>query len=94
MLAGRHDIIGDLARLRNEFVGASNRTDDVLVRLEVLAAAAVSHGMSFAIVIKASGVPRARIEAVAETRAEAVEACASGYERRANGLVMPVENVE
>ncbi len=94
MLAGRHDIIGDLARLRSEFVGATNRDDDVLTRLEVLAAAAVFHGMSYAIVTKASGVPRSRIEAVAETRAGAVEDCAAGYERLASGLVMAIDNAE
>jgi len=94
MLAGRHDIIGDLARLRNEFTGATNQTDDVLSRLEVLAAAAVFHGMSYAIVTKASGIPRRRIEVVAESRDEAVTADAARYERRANGLVMPIENTE
>lgn len=94
MLAGRHDIIGDLARLRNEFVGASNRSDDVLGRLEVLAAAAVFHGMSYAIVTKASGVPRRRIEVVSETQAEAVASCAAGYERLASGLVMPIHTTD
>ena len=90
MLAGRHDIIGDIARLRKDFVGATNEADDVLARLEVLAAAAVLHGMSYAIVTKAGGVPRSRIEAVAEVRADAVTACAAGYERMASGLVMRI----
>lgn len=94
MLAGRHDIIGDLARMRNEFIGAVCRTEDALTRLEVLAAAAVFHGMSYAIVTKASGVPRARIEAVAGTQAEAVADCAAGYERLASGLVMRIEDGE
>ncbi|MDH3302566.1 MAG: hypothetical protein OES24_18870 [Acidimicrobiia bacterium] len=94
MLSGRHDIIGDLARLRNEFVGASNRSDDALSRLEVLAATAVFHGMSYAIVTKASGVPRRRIEVVAETQVDAVASCAAGYERLASGLVMPIERTD
>ena len=92
MLAGRHDIIGDLARLRREFVGATNRTEDALGRLEVLAAAAVLHGMSYAIVTKASGVPRRRIEVVGESQADTVATCAAGYERLASGLVMPIEH--
>ncbi len=91
MLAGRHDIIGDIARLRNQFGGATNEATDVLARLEVLAAAAIVHGMSFAIVTRASGVPRRRIEDVLESRADAVAACAAGYERLASGLVMAIE---
>jgi hypothetical protein len=48
--------------------------------------------MSYAIVVKASGVPRPRIEAVTETQADAVGTCAARYERLASGLVMPISN--
>ena len=88
MLTGRLDIIGDLARLRNQFVGATNQSDDVLNRLEVLAAAAVSLGMSYTIVGKASGIPRPRIDSVIESQSDDVDRCADDYERKPTGTVM------
>lgn len=87
MLSGRGDIIGDLARLRRDFVGAANQTEDLLVRLEVLAAAAVELGMSTTIVGKASGVPPERIAAVLDAQPAGVRRCASDYERRDSGVV-------
>lgn len=87
VLSGRDDIIGDLARLRGEFTGAANQTEDLLSRLEVLAAAAVRLGMSHNIVGKASGIPRERIDAVLDTWPHRVEQWAEAYERSSGGVV-------
>lgn len=87
MLTGRGDIIGDLARLRRDFVGAANQTHDLLSQLEVLAAAAVQLGMSESIVGKASGVPPERIAAVLDAQPTGVRRRADDYERRPSGVV-------
>jgi hypothetical protein len=87
MLIGRGDIVGDLARLRNDFLGAANNADDLLSELELLAAAAVELGMSHTIVGKASGIPRSRIDAVVDARPTRVSRKASGYERHPTGVV-------
>mgnify|MGYP001827742719 CR=1 FL=1 len=81
MLIGRRDIIGDLARLRQEFVGATNEAENQLAQLEVLAAAAVQLGVSHNIVQKASGIPRARIDAVIDAQPAGVRRRAADYER-------------
>lgn len=87
MLSGRGDIIGDLARLRRDFVGAANRTEDLLSQLELLAAAAVELGMSETIVSKASGVPPGRLAAVLDAQPTGVRRRMSSYERRSSGIV-------
>ncbi len=87
MLIGRNDIIGDLARLRNDFTNSVTHTENVLARLEVLAAAPVQLGMSYNIVDKASGIPRDRIQAVLDARPSRVGNEASNYERHPSGVV-------
>ncbi len=87
VLTGRHDIIGDLARLRAEFVGAANEAENRLIRLELLAAAAVELGMSHNIVGKASGIPSQRLDAVLDTQPTGVDRCAAEYERHPSGVV-------
>ncbi len=87
MLAGRHDIIGDLARLRQEFMGAANKAEGHLAQLEVLAAAAVELGMSYNIVGKASGIPRERIDAVLHAQPAGVRRQAADYERHSSGAI-------
>ncbi len=67
VLAGRKDIVGDLARLRRRFLASTDSgADDLLDELELLAATAVALGMSYSIVDKASGIPRERIEVLLE----------------------------
>ena len=87
MFIGRQDIVGDLARLRTEFIGAANVDDDRLNQLEILAAAAVELGMSHNIVGKASGIPSERIDAVREQQADEVDRCAADYDRLPSGIV-------
>ncbi len=87
MLSGRHDIIGDLARLRQEFVISADKADADLTQLETLAAAAVELGMSYNIVGKASGIPQQRIDAVVHAQPTRVRRQASAYERLSSGIV-------
>ena len=87
MLTGRQDIVGDLARLRVQFLSSQTDADSVLDALETLAAAAVALAMSYPIVGKASGIPRERIDAVQEARPTIVERCARDYERHPSGVV-------
>lgn len=87
MLTGRQDIVGDLARLRMQFLSSGPEADSVLDELETLAAAAVTLAMSYSIVGKASGIPRERIDAVQEARPTVVERCARDYERHPSGVV-------
>lgn len=88
VLAGRKDIVGDLARLRRRFLAsADSDADDLLDELELLAATAVALGMSYSIVDKASGIPRERIEVVLEARPTFVERCTSDYQRHASGAI-------
>lgn len=87
MLTGRQDIVGDLARLRMQFLSSGTEADSVLDELETLAAAAVSLAMSYSIVGKASGIPRERIDAVHEVRPTVVQRCAREYERHPSGVI-------
>ena len=87
MLTGRHDIIGDLARLRSDFMGVANEAENQLATLEVLAAAAVQLGMSYNIVGKASGIPQARIDAVLDAQPTSVRRRAADYERHPSGVI-------
>lgn len=87
MLTGRHDIIGDLARLRQEFIGSATRAEGQLAQLEVLAAAAVDLGMSYNIVGKASGIPQERIDAVLHGQPSGVRHQAADYERHSSGII-------
>ena len=87
VLDGRSDIIGDLARLRRKFMGIASNADDLLGRLEVLAAAAVELAMSHNIVRKASGIPRERIDAVLDAQPTTVSRRAADYERHPSGAV-------
>lgn len=87
MLTGRQDIVGELARLRVQFLSSQTEADSVLDELETLAAAAVALGMSYSMVGKASGIPRERIDAVQEARLTVVERCARNYERHPSGVV-------
>ena len=88
VLIGRGDIIGDLARLHSEFLGAANEADKLLSQLEVLAAAAVQLGMSQNIVGKASGIPAGRIDAVLDAQPIGVRRCAESYVRGSSGVVV------
>jgi hypothetical protein len=88
VLAGRKDIVRDLARLRRRFLASGDSdADDLLDELELLAATAVALGMSYSIVDKASGLPRERIEVVLEARPTVVERSTSGYQRHASGAI-------
>lgn len=87
MLIGRQDIIGDLARLHRRFLTAADEGDPLLNELELLAAAATDLGMSFSIVSKASGIPRARIEVVLESQPGTVRRAAAAYERQPGGVL-------
>lgn len=89
MLSARHDIIGDLACLRQQFSASADKADAYLTRLETLAAAAVELGMSYNIVGKASGIPQQRIGAVAHAQPTRVRRQASAYERLSSGIVTP-----
>lgn len=87
MLTGRQDIVGDLARLRVQFLASETCAESLLDELETLAAAAVMLAVSYSIVGKASGIPRGRIDVVRESRPTVVEQCARNYERRPSGVV-------
>ena len=75
VLASRKDIIGDLFRLRQEVAQARNEPDTVerYHDLEVLAAVAVTYGMSQSLVTRASNVPRDRIEALIHNQREQLD---------------------
>lgn len=83
-MTGRQDIIGDLARLKVRFLSSDDGV--VLDEMEVLAGAAVRLGMSYAIVTKASGVPRERIDVVMPAKPTTVERCSEDYERHPSGV--------
>lgn len=87
MLIGRHDIVGDLARLHREFVAAAGDAERLLSQLELLAAVAVQLGMSHNIVGQASGIARERIDAVLQAKPTLVGRRAVDYERHPNGIV-------
>jgi hypothetical protein len=91
MLGARKDIIGDLYRLRQELARASREPDAVerYHDLEILAAIAVAQGMSYNLVIKASHVPRDRIEALVQHHPGQIDHLAEeqGYERHPSGVV-------
>jgi hypothetical protein len=86
-LIGRHEIIGDLARFRQEFIGSASKAEGQLAQLEVLAAAAVDLGMSYKIVGKASGIPQERIDAVLHAQPSGVRRQAADYERHSSGVI-------
>jgi hypothetical protein len=83
---GRHDIIGDLFRRRQDLAG--NFSDAGLDELEILAAVAVSHGMSTSIVARASGVPAERVNAVLDTSPALVRRQMAAYRREPSGIVI------
>lgn len=87
MLTGRHDIVGDLARLRKDFVGAETHADDRLTQLELLASAAVRLGVLHNIVRMASGIPQEHIDAVLESHPTGVGRTVSRYERCPSGAI-------
>ena len=91
MLGTRKDIIGDLFRLRQEIAGAPADPDTPsrYHDLEVLAAIAVSAGMSHNIIIKASNVDRDRIDTLIHHHAGQLAHLAEqqGYERDHSGVV-------
>jgi hypothetical protein len=91
MYGSRQDIIGDLFRLRQELAQAGNEPDATqrYHDLEVLAAVAVTLGMSHNLVGKASNVPRDRIEAILSDHRAQIDQIADlqGYQRRPSGVV-------
>ena len=89
VMAGRQDIIGDLFRLHRQMIDPSTDDPDRLLgQLEILAAVAVTHGMSHNIVAKASGIPRERVDAVLDHHAIPVRDEAAQWERKPVGVVV------
>jgi hypothetical protein len=86
VFAGRQDIIGDLFRLNQEVLRGGG--GDGLDELEMLAAVAVSHGMSHSIVAKASGVPQGRVDAVLDRSPAAIRRRMTAYRREPSGIVI------
>ena len=90
MLTGRQDIIGDLARLRLQYLGSPHDAEALLEQLELLSATAVQLGMSFPIVNRACGIPLERIDAVLDAQPDVVRRVASAYERGPAGVLYRV----
>ncbi len=71
-------------------IAAAHASDpEALERIELLAAIAVTLGMSHNIVTKASNVPRDRIEALVSQHGDELRGLArsEGYERDSSGVV-------